>query len=165
MQFMVRIELHGAKGELVYELLHAQAAIENLSRTLTNAATGEKSQALTGTYWTEAYSTWQEVVAAAKRAASRIHCNFGVMVAGDGEIHYDNCPPLHPTRRVGALIAAARGMAAPTTTPVRRTLPPVFAPVRSTVPVPHALPTMTAGSSADTATRLGGLYESYLRSK
>lgn len=152
MQYMIRIELHNAKDESLYERLHALAAAEYLSRTLTNSVTGEKSQALTGTYWTEAYSTWQEVMAAAKRAASTVHRSFGVMVAGDGTIHYFNCPA-QPTQRIGSLLAAARR-----TTPAplaTRMLPPVFAPVsKSPRPLRELMP------APKTLTPLEALYES-----
>jgi len=159
MQYMIRIELHDAKDESLYERLHTQAAAENLSRTLTDSATGEKSQALTGTYWTEAYSTWQDVMAAAKRAASTVHRSFGVMVAGDGIIHYYNCPLPQPKPRIGALMAASRRMTPPPTSPVpRRTLPSVFA--NSTVPVP---PAPLGGLSQ--FNNLALLYETMLKAK
>lgn len=145
MQFMIRIELHGVQhDDATYERLHNAADAKNLSRTLTDAATGEQYRAPTGTYWTEAYSNWHEVMSAAKIAALAVHPDFEVMVSGGDEpIHFFNCRPLQPLRRLGALLAAARGTAPTSVPPAPKRLPSVFARIGSTVPVPHGLPTLS----------------------
>lgn len=52
MQFMVRVEIHGADGE-TYHRLHSAMAVESLIRIVTGTKYGKSYYLPIGTYWTE----------------------------------------------------------------------------------------------------------------
>lgn len=130
MQYMVRIELHHADDD-TYERLHSTAAAVALSRILTDSSTGAQYHAPTGTYWTDRYATWQEVMSAAQRAARAVQSSFEIMVAGDGNTYFFNCPPVQRKPSPGAVALALGG---PRGLAPRKTL--LTAP---TMPVPSGL--------------------------
>jgi hypothetical protein len=95
MQYMVRVEIHGADRE-TYERLHAAMAVESMSRILTDDKSGKTFHAPIGTYWAESAGDASSVFQAAKRAAFPIDPRAEIMISAAGPITFFGCPEVLP---------------------------------------------------------------------
>ena len=77
-RFMTRVELHSADGD-DYETLHSAMETEGFERTITSD-NGVAYHLPTAEYYRETTLTRQEVLDAAKRAATKTRKNFGAIV-------------------------------------------------------------------------------------
>jgi hypothetical protein len=112
MQYMVRVEIHGA-DLATYERLHAAMAANSMSRILTADKSGKRYHTPIGTYWAESAGDVWGVLEAAKCAVLPIDPRAEIMVSAAGPITFFNCPEAPPEQSyssfLGSLFAQAGG--------------------------------------------------------